>query len=197
MFQAWLVKIAKIAAHSAPSTLPGNRPRKNVTVNDRKPRIGTDCRMSSTGISTISRPPALGRQRRIGEGEHQRGDQRGEHAQRRAQRVIGQVRIIERDRRLVGRRQGAPKCRDRRCAIAVSTAMIADERDQVPLVRQGPSSGGGEAVQHGRSPWAGKTNGRGCGRAVLDIGSDAEAIEIQSPARFKSPLEGWPADMTV
>ena len=54
MFQAWLVKMAKIAAHSAPSTLPGNRPRKNVTVNDRKPRIGTDCRMSRIGISTIS-----------------------------------------------------------------------------------------------------------------------------------------------
>ena len=54
MFQAWLVKTAKIAAHSAPSTLPGNSPRKNVTVNDRKPRIGTDCRMSRTGMSTIS-----------------------------------------------------------------------------------------------------------------------------------------------
>ncbi len=54
MFQAWLVKIANTAAHSAPSTLPGNSPMKNVTVNDRKPRIGTDCKMSSTGISTIS-----------------------------------------------------------------------------------------------------------------------------------------------
>ena len=54
MFQAWLVKIAKIAASSAPKVLPGKRPRKNVTVKDRKPRIGTDCRMSSTGISTIS-----------------------------------------------------------------------------------------------------------------------------------------------
>ena len=42
MFQAWLVKIAKIAAHSAPSTLPGKRPRKKVTVNERNPRIGTD-----------------------------------------------------------------------------------------------------------------------------------------------------------
>ena len=54
MFQAWLVKMTKTAAHSAPSTLPGNRPRKKVTVNERKPRIGTDWRMSSTGISTIS-----------------------------------------------------------------------------------------------------------------------------------------------
>ena len=54
MFQAWLVKMAKIAASSAPKVLPGKRPRKKVTVKDRKPRIGTDCRMSSTGISTIS-----------------------------------------------------------------------------------------------------------------------------------------------
>ena len=30
MFQAWLVKIAKIAAHSAPSTLPGNSAMKKI-----------------------------------------------------------------------------------------------------------------------------------------------------------------------
>ena len=52
MFQAWLVKIAKIAASSSPSTRPGNRRRKNTTVKLRKPRIGTDCSMSSSGIST-------------------------------------------------------------------------------------------------------------------------------------------------
>ena len=54
MFQAWLVKIAKTAARSAPSVLPGKRPRKNVTVNERNPKIGTDCRMSSSGIRIIS-----------------------------------------------------------------------------------------------------------------------------------------------
>ena len=54
MFQAWLVKMAKIAASSAPSVFPGKRPRKKVTVKDRKPRTGTDWRMSRTGISTIS-----------------------------------------------------------------------------------------------------------------------------------------------
>src|SRR5581483_9727253 len=32
MFQAWLVKIAKIAASSRPITLPGNRLMKNTTV---------------------------------------------------------------------------------------------------------------------------------------------------------------------
>src|SRR3954447_8114061 len=52
MFQAWLVKIAKIAASSSPSTLPGNRFMKNTTVNVRNPRIGTDCNTSSTGTST-------------------------------------------------------------------------------------------------------------------------------------------------
>ena len=29
-------------AHSAPNVDPGNKPRKNATVNERKPRIGTD-----------------------------------------------------------------------------------------------------------------------------------------------------------
>src|SRR5271163_4793280 len=52
MFQAWLVKIAKIAANSSPRTRPGNRFMKNTTVNVRKPRIGTDWRISSTGTST-------------------------------------------------------------------------------------------------------------------------------------------------
>ena len=50
MFHAWLVKIAKIAASSSPSTRPGNRFMKNTTVKVRKPRIGTDCRMSRIGI---------------------------------------------------------------------------------------------------------------------------------------------------
>ena len=50
MFHAWLVKIAKIAASSSPSTRPGNRLMKNTTVNVRNPRIGTDCRMSRIGI---------------------------------------------------------------------------------------------------------------------------------------------------
>ncbi len=49
MFHAWLVKMAKIAASSAPSTRPGNSDMKNTTVKLRNPRIGTDCRMSSTG----------------------------------------------------------------------------------------------------------------------------------------------------
>jgi len=54
MFQACEVKIAKIEAHSYPSRLPGKSAMKPVTVIERKPRIGTDCRMSRTGISSFS-----------------------------------------------------------------------------------------------------------------------------------------------
>ena len=54
MFQAWLVKIAKMAASSAPMVLPGKRLRKKVTVKERNPRIGTDCRISSSGMRIIS-----------------------------------------------------------------------------------------------------------------------------------------------
>jgi hypothetical protein len=54
MFQAWLVKIANTEASSAPSTWPGNRFMKKTTVKVRKPRIGTDWRMSSSGIMTSS-----------------------------------------------------------------------------------------------------------------------------------------------
>ena len=54
MFQACEVKIAKIAAHSTPSSRPGNNAMNPVTVSDRNPRIGTDCRMSSVGIRIFS-----------------------------------------------------------------------------------------------------------------------------------------------
>ncbi len=54
MFQAWLVKMAKIAANSTPSWLPGNRFMNMVTVKVKKPRTGTDCRMSSAGTISIS-----------------------------------------------------------------------------------------------------------------------------------------------
>ena len=54
MFHAIEVKIAKIDAHSRPSSEPGNRSMNAVTVTDRNPSTGTDCRMSSTGISTFS-----------------------------------------------------------------------------------------------------------------------------------------------
>src|SRR5215469_18943886 len=54
MFQAWLVKIAKIAASSGPSVFPGKSETKNTTVKDKYPSTGTDCRTSRIGMSTIS-----------------------------------------------------------------------------------------------------------------------------------------------
>ncbi len=45
--------MAKIAANSAPSTRPGASDMKNTTVIEMKPRIGTDCRMSSMGTSSL------------------------------------------------------------------------------------------------------------------------------------------------
>ena len=54
MFHACAVKIAKTAAHSSPSRLPGNSAMNAVTVTDRNPSTGTDCRMSSAGIMTFS-----------------------------------------------------------------------------------------------------------------------------------------------
>ena len=52
MFQACEVNTANIAAASRPSSEPGNRATKNVTVTARKPSTGTDCRMSRAGIIT-------------------------------------------------------------------------------------------------------------------------------------------------
>ena len=52
MFQAWLVKITKMQANSAPRTRPGNSDRKKVVVKVRNDRIGTDCSTSRIGTST-------------------------------------------------------------------------------------------------------------------------------------------------
>ena len=54
MFQACEVKMAKIAAHSTPSRLPGNSAMKGAMAMAWKPRMGTDCRMSSIGIMAFS-----------------------------------------------------------------------------------------------------------------------------------------------
>ena len=54
MFQACEVKMAKIAAHSTPSSRPGNSAMNPVTVIDKKPRIGTDWSTSSSGIKSFS-----------------------------------------------------------------------------------------------------------------------------------------------
>jgi hypothetical protein len=54
MFHACEVKIAKMAAHSTPSRLPGKSAMKGAIEIAWNPRIGTDCRTSSSGISTFS-----------------------------------------------------------------------------------------------------------------------------------------------
>jgi len=54
MFQAWEVKIAKTAAHSTPSRLPGKSAMKGAMAIAWKPRMGTDCRTSSTGMRIFS-----------------------------------------------------------------------------------------------------------------------------------------------
>src|SRR3979411_1111021 len=136
MFQAWLVKIANTQASSAPSTRPGNKFMKKTTVKVRKPRIGTDCRISSRGISTISarRPlaargrrmtgknmreneegdqhhlgaPALGGKGGVDEGENDRANDGQQHPHGRSQRIERQVGRIERHWSNVEGGQGRP-----------------------------------------------------------------------------------------
>ena len=55
MFHAWLVKMAKTEAASTPRMELGKSTSQMVTVAERKPRMGTDWRMSSRGISTARR----------------------------------------------------------------------------------------------------------------------------------------------
>ena len=90
---------------------PGASDRKNTTVTEMKPRIGTDWRMSSSGISSVPARGALGRPGRVGEGEDQRNPQRDEHAQAGA---AGHSRA-GRGRRLSGaavsRASGSPRVR--------------------------------------------------------------------------------------
>ena len=57
MFQAWPQKMVKTQASSAPNTRPGESDRNQTVVTDRKPRIGTDCRMSRRGTNSM---PARG-----------------------------------------------------------------------------------------------------------------------------------------
>ena len=78
---------------------PGASDMKNTTVTEMKPRIGTDCRMSSSGTSTSSACLFLAAERRIGEGEDEREHQRRQHAQRGARRIFRKIGRIERDRR--------------------------------------------------------------------------------------------------
>ena len=54
MFHACDVKMAKMAAHSTPSRLPGKKAMNGAIAIAWKPRMGTDCSTSSIGIITFS-----------------------------------------------------------------------------------------------------------------------------------------------
>jgi hypothetical protein len=66
MFQAWEVKTAKMAASSKPRALPGKRPERAATLAARKPRMGTDCRMSKTAMRKGSSQVLAAKGRRPG-----------------------------------------------------------------------------------------------------------------------------------
>ena len=98
MFHACEVKIAKIAAHSNPSSEPGNSAMNAVTVIDKKPRMGTDCKMSSADHDRL-RTSESRRRGSVHEREHHREEQRDEHSQQRSSRVVRQVCGIRAHRR--------------------------------------------------------------------------------------------------
>ena len=89
-------------------------------------------------------PPALGREGGIGEREDERGPERQKHAQRGAQGVIGQVGVVERDGRSIGRGQ-----RQHHAARAMDdqNEQPEDQRqgDHVPLVGQRAPAEGRES----------------------------------------------------
>ena len=92
------MKIAKIAAHSAPSWLPGNRRHKERDGKGEKAehrhRLQDVERRHDHELGLA----ALRGQCRDDEGEQQRREDRGEHPQRGAQGIFRQVRRVERDR---------------------------------------------------------------------------------------------------
>ena len=92
-----------MAASSTPSWPAGKSPMKKITVKVRKPSTGTDCRMSSAGMMTISALRLLAAKVAKMKVKIERREDGGEHAQGRAQRIFGQVPRIERDRRDVER----------------------------------------------------------------------------------------------
>ena len=98
MFQAWLVKMAKMQASSAPNIRPGERLKNQTTVTEMKPRIGTDCRISSNGTSKRSGARTFRRPGGVGEGEDERDPHRHQHAKRGAQRITGQPLRIQAQR---------------------------------------------------------------------------------------------------
>ena len=105
MFQAWLVKMAKIAAHSAPNVLPGKRREEERHREGQEAQHRHRLQDVERGQDEQLGAPALGGERRHDESEDQRSHDGGEHAQHRAQGIFRQVGGIE-AHRLAGKPRG-------------------------------------------------------------------------------------------
>ena len=116
----------------------GKRAGKNCDCEREKAQHGYRLQYVENGDEHHLRPAALGCERRIGEREKEREGESNEHAQHRAQRIIGQIAVIERDGGGTGRRQ-------RRDHAARSVRDHNKDRDDhrkgddVPIVWGGPS----------------------------------------------------------
>ena len=105
MFQACEVKMAKIAAHSTPSRLPGNKAMKRgngdrLKAQDRDRLQDVEQRHQHL----FGGPVFCGDGTRTRKLKSSDTAQRHEHAQDGAQQVVGQIGRLERDRQWVGRR---------------------------------------------------------------------------------------------
>ena len=197
MFQAWLVKMAKIAASSAPERVAGEEAEEE---RDGEGQEAQDRhRLEDVQDRDQHHLPAaaLGRERRVGEGEDEREEQRREHAQRGAERVIGQVAVVERDHVFLRRRQ---RGRDAVVALRDRRQHRHDrrERDQVPLIRQDPPPGGGDAVEHGHSfPAPRSEKSRSPTRRAHTHCSHCRSNGKSARPPERVAGDRWPTDMTV
>ena len=202
MFQAWLVKIAKIAAQFRAQGIAGKEPEEERHGEGQKAQDRHRLQDVEQRDQHHLRPPALGRERRVGESEDERGGERGEHAQRRAQRVIGQVPVVERDRRFVRRWQG-------RGNAVIALGDRGQHRHESRRTRSGPIGSAG--ARRPAEAMAFNMGGFPLGaRRQIDVRggqTDAENVKhvcrgqgnrkFEPPARIESRTEPCCAHMTV
>ena len=116
----------------------GKRPGEDGDCEREKAQHGHRLQHVENGNEHHLRPAALGCERRIGEREEEREGERNEHAQDRAQRIVGQITVIERDGGGTGRRQR----RDHAARSVRDHDKDGDDHrkgDDVPIVGGGPS----------------------------------------------------------
>jgi hypothetical protein len=139
MFQAWLVKIAKIAAHSAPS----REPQKESDSEGKKSENRNGLKNVEQGNEHHFGAAAFCGERRVNKGEDQRNGHRREHPQRRAKTVIGKLPIIEREicrARRGERRRHLPRA----VTYENEQAEYEDKPDKIPNIGQRSSAERGE-----------------------------------------------------